>query len=205
MNYIFFDLDGTLHQQDMLEAYLKFMIRIRPVWTVLSFPILLGCFLFYLLFSKKTWGLNPLFFIIHFGLFRKKQAHLVQAFKTEFLDEVQPVNSMLKQLKQHIQAGDYVVIISGSLQSLIETVYPQLTKHKKIKVIGSQTQHFLGSTILTSRCSGRNKLKLLDEQFAPQKIKFEVGYTDSLADLPVLKRCKWAYLVNENGKITLVN
>lgn len=205
MNYIFFDLDGTLHQEDMLEAYLKFMIRKRTCWTVIFFPVLVVTFLIYLCFSKKTWSLNPLFFVVHLGLSQKRRLKLLQEFKVEFLDQATAIEPMLKQLKQHIQAQDHVIVLSGSLQELIDTVYPQLSKHRQIDVIGSQTQSFLGSTILTHRCSGKNKLRLLDEKYAPKKISFEIGYTDSLTDLPVLKRCKWAYLVDKNGKITLAN
>lgn len=205
MNYVFFDLDGTLHQQDMLEAYLKFILKNRLYWTIIFAPIIVITLLIYRIFAKKTWGLNPFFFMTHFGMTQKARQLLLEKFKQEFLQQAVSIQTMHKQLKQHIQAQDKVIILSGSLQELIELVYPQLAKHPQICVIASQTRSFFGSTILKRRCSGKNKIKILDETYAPKIIKFEVGYTDSLIDKPVLQRCKWAYLVDKQGKLTLVN
>lgn len=205
MNYIFFDLDGTLHQQDMLEDYLRFMVKNRFLWSILVSPFLFLSYVIYLCFSKKTWGLNPLFFVTHFGLSLQHKNKLAKEFKQLFLSEVMNISKMHQQMKQHIQAGDRIIIISGSLYELIDLIYPTLNQHQNIDVIASQTKKFLGSTILQSRCSGKNKVKLLDQKYASHQIKFEMGYSDDLSDRPILKRCKWAYLVDKHGNLTLIN
>lgn len=204
MNYIFFDLDGTLHQEDILKDYLYFMISHRTFFCLLLFPFFLTAILIYQCFSKKNWSLSLLYYLTHLGLTTKQQHELEQAFIQKFLAHYSPIQSMLKQLKQHLIANDHVFIISGSPQQLIEQIYPQFVECEKITIIGSETKHKWFSHMLTQRCFGMVKAEMLAQKCQHQMIDLDIGYSDSMTDLPLLKKCRWGYLVDKTGKLTLI-
>lgn len=204
MNYIFFDLDGTLHQEDILKDYLYFALNRRKIFCICLLPFFVIAGLIYKIFSAKNWSLNLLYYFTHLGLTLKQQQELEQQFIQLFLKTYSPIPSMLKQLKQHLMAKDHVFIISGSPQQLIEQIYPQFVQCERITIIGSETKRKWRSNMLTQRCFGIVKAQMFAQKCQHKMIDLDIGYSDSMTDLPLLKKCRWGYLVDKTGKLTLI-
>ena len=104
-------------------------------------------------------------------------------------------------LDGHLKNGNKVVLISGTPLEFIEIIYPSYFKDDNMIIIASRTKFSFFSFFLDERCVFENKKNMLYKVFNT-KIVFSNGYSDSLADLPILELCENAYIVDKNGNLT---
>ena len=103
----------------------------------------------------------------------------------------------VRTIKQYLQQGEQVVVISGSQQWLVRAALKHLGIGQ-VKLIGSAQARFMGGYILTDHCIMENKITMARARgFAPEN--WQVGYSDSTQDLHMLQFCRQIYLVNPSA------
>lgn len=201
MNYVFFDIDGTLHKEDIFLEFIKFSIKERLLNFVIFLPIIFISFLIYLSNTIGKFGLNFILFFLFLGISESKLNTLTEKFCKSFSLKMTPFDNVLKQLEHHKVNGDKVIFISGTPVEFIKKIYPGFFNTTNFQVIGSITCRKFASFYLNERCIYNNKRTMLKTRFN-SVLNFSHGYSDSLSDLPILTLCDKAYLVNKDGSIT---
>lgn len=95
-------------------------------------------------------------------------------------------------LRAHVEAGDRVLVVSGSEQRLVAGVLATL-ELTGVEVVASQVRHERGGWRVLRHCYGARKVEALA---ALGIERWDVAYSDSLADLPMLAGARHAVLVN---------
>lgn len=198
MKHIFFDLDGTLHQEDTGALFIKYLLKRRVINLIIFFPCLLISLGIYYLFPTKRTSLNLILLFTTLGSTRKQYHQYIDGFCKQFLPT--PITKVYQVFEEHLAQKDNIFIISGSPLIIIEKLYPTWFKHPCIHIIGSLLTYRFGSLWLTEYCLAKNKIKMLDERFHPT-IQFEMGYSDSMTDLPLFLRCKHAFKITKGGEL----
>ena len=201
MNYVFFDIDGTLHKEDIFFEFIKYSIKERLINFVIFLPIIFISFLLYLINKKGKLGLNFILFFLFFGISEKQLDILTEKFCKSFSQKMTSFDKPLKQLEFHKVNGDEVIFISGTPVEFIKQIYPNFFNTSNFEVIGSITCRKFFSFYLVERCIYKNKKTMLNNIFKAD-LNFSHGYSDSLSDLPILTLCDKAYLVDKDGSMT---
>lgn len=95
-------------------------------------------------------------------------------------------------LRAHLEAGDRVLVVSGSEQRLVAEVLATLDV-AGVEVVASEVRHEHGGWRVLRHCYGARKVEALA---ALGIERWDVAYSDSLADLPMLAGARHAVLVN---------
>ena len=72
MKYIFFDIDGTLHKEDIFFDFIQFSLKRRIINTVIFLPLLIVFGVCYFVQPKSKILLNIILFLIFLGSKKKK-------------------------------------------------------------------------------------------------------------------------------------
>lgn len=198
---IFFDIDGTLHQQDIFLEFIKYALKDHLGKVILLLPVVLVGALLYLLHKNGNAGVR----IILYALFFKKPDTdgYIKAFCHQLAPKLHRFDDVFAVLHRHIQAGNDVFLISGTPQMFIKHIYGELLAHDNVHLIATTLCITRHSLYLQKRCIHVHKLTLLDEQFG-KPLYFDEGYSDSVLDMPVLDRCANKFFVGKDGKLTAI-
>ncbi|MBK4765183.1 MAG: acid phosphatase AphA [Pantoea sp. Brub] len=197
---VFFDLDGTLHKQNMFKCFICYLLLHNLLNLLLVIP-LLPIVIFGLIINGNTsrWPMSLFLWSITFGRSKdslfKDEKKFVKWFRMRL--KIFPI--VYNTLINYIKAKDVDVwLITGSPQSLVEKVYYDFFFLSKIKLISSQTQRKWGGVILTVRCLGHEKVKQLEKKIGIP-LHLYSGYSDSNKDNPLLFFCDHRWRVTANG------
>lgn len=143
---VFFDLDGTLHQQDMFGTFMRYLLRRRPLNLLLVVPLLpvvgIG-----LLFKGRAarWPMSLLLWSITFGRSEQTLLRLEAEFARWFRQRVTAFPVVQQRLTDYLGSDDADVwLITGSPQSLVEQVYYDSAFLPRVKLIASQMRRGWG-------------------------------------------------------------
>ncbi|MXP50824.1 acid phosphatase AphA [Pantoea sp. SoEX] len=199
---IFFDLDGTLHKQDIFGSFILYLIIHNPLnillVLLLSPLILMGfivmgfnaCFPMSLLLWSITFGRNE-------NSLLQKEKEFVRLFRSRI--KIFPI--VQKKLIDYLNDNNDVWIITGSPQSLVEQIYFDFSFFGKINLIASKmTSNYWGGRILQMRCIGNEKVIQLEKKIG-KPLKLHSGYSDSKKDDPLLFFCQERWRITSIGKI----
>ena len=199
---IFFDLDGTLHKQDLFGCYLRFLLARQPQNILLVVPlfpaVILGLFL---CGRAARWPISLLLWAITAG--RSEAALLRQDadFCRWFRQRVTPFPRVMQRLNEYLKASDTSVwLITGSPQSLVEQVYQQSDFLPAVNLIATRMERRFGGRVLTLRCLGHEKVAQLEKRIGHPLVLFS-GYSDSRQDNPLLSFCQHRWRVTPGGEI----
>jgi phosphatidylglycerophosphatase C len=196
---VIFDLDRTLINCDSF-ANLMNSLLMRNWWrvgaVVVASPLLLPLWTTDI---TRTASISGLLWFATVGLDQEEfrvavssQAHqLALQFKpTIYRDGVQVV-------KEHLEAGDRVVIVTGSSCELAMAFCAAIGLDDVI-VIGSTFRNYARGWITDEHCVGEHKVSMLaDVGITPP---WSVVYTDSASDLPLLRLAQRRCVVNPRPK-----
>ncbi len=156
---VFFDLDGTLHQQDMFGSFLRYLLRHLPLNLLLVVPmgpvILAG-----LAVSGRAarWPMSLLLWATTFGRREAVLKRLEAEFVGWFRHHVTAFPVVHARLTAYLTSTDADVwLITGSPQSLVEQVYRDTLWLPRVNLIASRTARRWGGWVLTLRCLGHEK------------------------------------------------
>ncbi|XXD08594.1 phosphatidylglycerophosphatase C [Klebsiella sp. R445] len=199
---VFFDLDGTLHQQDMFGSFLRYVLRHQPLnvpLVVLMSPaILLG-----LAVNGRAarWPMSLLLWAATFGRSERALKRLEAGFVRWFRQRVTAFPVVQARLTDYLDHHDAEVwLITGSPQSLVEQVYFDTPWLARVNVIASRMERRCGGWGLTLRCLGHEKVAQLEQKIGAP-LQLYSGYSDSEQDNPLLCFCQHRWRVTPQGDL----
>ncbi|RDK92219.1 phosphatidylglycerophosphatase C [Enterobacillus tribolii] len=197
---IFFDLDGTLHQQDLFGSFLRYLLRRMPQNGVLVVPLLpvigLG-----LLFRGRAarWPMSLLLWAITFGHREASLRALELQFVKAFRRQRTPFPVVQARLREYLASNTAEVwLITGSPQHLVEQVYDDTPFIHQVRLIGSRVARRNGGWVLPLRCLGKEKVVQLEQRLG-KPLRLFSGYSDSKQDNPLLAYCEHRFRVSKSG------
>ena len=199
---VFFDLDGTLHQQDMFGTFMRFLLRRQPLNLLLVVPLLPVIGLGLLIKGRAArWPMSLLLWAITFGhsetRLRAREAEFAQWFR----ERVVAFPVVQQRLTDYLQSSDADVwLITGPPQSLVEQLYFDSAFLPRVKLIASQMRPGRGGRVLAMRCLGHEKVAQLEEQIGTP-LQLYSGYSDSKQDNPLLFFCQHRWRVTPRGEL----
>ncbi len=98
----------------------------------------------------------------------------------------------LEVLHRHREAGDRVVIATGAPPELARAILA-FVAHERVPVIGTATGPCFGAIVATRHCHAEEKMRMLREHGYDA---IDIAYSDSSADLPLLKAAAAPVVVN---------
>ncbi len=199
---VFFDLDGTLHQQDMFGSFVRFLIRHLPLNLLLVIPLLPVIGLGLLVGGRcARWPMSLLLWAITFG---RREAHLKDLelrFVNEFRQKVTEFPVVVMRLRQYLESNDAEVwLITGSPRRLVEQVYHDSMFIHQLRLVGSRMARCNGGWVLPMRCLGPEKVVQLEQRLG-SPLKLYSGYSDSKQDNPLLFFCEHRWRVSKTGEL----
>lgn len=199
---VFFDLDGTLHQQDMFGCFLRYLLKHLPLNIVLVISVV-PVVAFGLLVKGRLarWPMSLLLWSITFGHNEARLQALQAAFAAVFRQRVRLFPQVLVRLDDYLASQDAQVwLITGSLESLVKKVYHDAVFLPQVRLIGSRMHRRYGGWVLTLRCLGYEKVAQLERELGIP-LKLYSGYSDSVHDSPLLYFCEYRWRVTPDGQL----
>ena len=183
---VFFDLDGTLHQQDMFGSFIRYLLRRQPL-NVLAVAALSPIVLLGLLVNGRA--------------ARWPMSLLLWAATCWFRQHVTAFPVVQGRLNDYLTSTDADVwLITGSPQSLVEQVYADTLWLSRVKLIASRMSRRRGGWVLTLRCLGHEKVAQLEQRIGAP-LRLYSGYSDSEQDNPLLCFCQHRWRVTPQGDL----
>ncbi len=192
---VVFDFDHTLYNGDSGAHLVAWLIRRSP-WrklvAVLAAPVLLPMVAW---LPTRRRGVSGFLWIGTFGTHAPGQMEvLIDAYVAANDADIRArlLPEALKVLHQHRSDGDRVLIATGAPPELARAIL-DFVAHEDLPVIGSLGAAFMGGFITERHCHSHNKMRMIWDHGYD---RIEVAYSDSSADLPLLKAARTPVVVN---------
>jgi phosphatidylglycerophosphatase C len=199
---VFFDLDGTLHQQDMFGTFMRFLLRKMPQNLLLVIPVLPIIGAGMVLFGRaKRWPMSLMLWSITFGHGEARLKALELEFVNWFRHKVVAFPVVQMRLREYLDRDDAEVwLITGSPENLVRGVYNASPFLPRVRLVGSRIARRYGGWVLTLRCLGEEKVVQLEQRIG-SPLKLYSGYSDSKQDNPLLFFCEHRFRVSKQGEL----
>lgn len=199
---VFFDLDGTLHQQDMFGSFLRFLLRHQPINALLALFLLPAVGVGLLVKGRAArWPMSLLLWACTFGHSEARLRELEADFVVWFRNKVTTFPVVHARLTEYLTSTDADVwLITGSPQPLVEQVYFDTPWLPRVHLIASQHSRRFGGWVLTVRCLGHEKVAQLERKIGTP-LRLYSGYSDSNQDNPLLYFCQHRWRVTPSGEL----
>jgi phosphatidylglycerophosphatase C len=193
---ILFDFDGVLVRKDSFGSWLRDRLR-RERWRVL--PLLPILPVMPLLFAtvRGTGVMARLAVrLATMGLTEAEFLADIRAFGKRFAARPgMRVDGVVARVREHVAAGDRVIVVSACAQPLLETILAEFgLADGSVEIIGSEVALSRLGVRAVFHNFGANKLVTLRQRGVTAP--WDVAYSDSRADLPMLQMARQAVLVN---------
>ncbi|KRA46611.1 HAD-IB family phosphatase [Pseudoxanthomonas sp. Root630] len=192
---VVFDFDHTLYDGDSGGHLVTWLIRRNPLRAVVAIAasIVLGPMVAFLPTRRR--GISGYIWIGTFGLHgRRSFDALIDQYVATHREEVQQrlLPHALEVFREHRAAGDRVVVATGAPPELARAIL-SFVAHEDVPVIGTAVGPRLGAVVATRHCHNEEKMRMLRERGYGE---IAVAYSDSSADLPLLKAARAPVVVN---------
>jgi phosphatidylglycerophosphatase C len=188
---VLFDFDGVLIYGDAFYQFVRY--RYAQAWPrkLLAF-VSLPWLLLQLPFSRRL----PMRSLVHtafVGVSEQRYTAAAQAFAAMLVRRPKQFNrDALQALRRHQAAGDRVIVVTGCEQTLVGSILQQLGLGD-IEVVASQLRPGALGMRIKLHNIGRQKVKQLGARGIEA---WQLAYSDSSIDIPMLKVAGEAVLVN---------
>lgn len=190
-----FDLDHTLIRY---ESFAWFNLYLLWRWWRMALALLASPVVALLWISTRT-RLLAVSTLVWFGtvgmdereLHQRMDGYVAKAFDDPRAGEW-VCQGAIQALLQHQREGARIVVATGSVAQLAERVCVKMGI-VGVEVVGSTLQRWHNGWIADRHCFGQSKVSMLRERGLEQ---WDVVYTDSATDLPLLTRGTHRYVVN---------
>jgi len=192
---VVFDFDHTLYDGDSGGHLVAWLIRRNPLRALvaLAASVVLGPMVAFLPTRRR--GISGYIWIGTFGLHgRRSFDALIDQYVATHREEVQQrlLPHALEVFRGHRAAGDRVVVATGAPPELARAIL-SFVAHEDVPVIGTAVGPRLGAVVATRHCHNEEKMHMLRERGYGE---IAVAYSDSSADLPLLKAARAPVVVN---------
>lgn len=192
---VVFDFDHTLYDGDSGSHLVTWLIKRhwpRRLAALLAAPLLLPLVAW---LPMRRYGISGFLWIATFGTHRRADMdglidRYVQANAAGIRARLLP--TALKVLHRHRTVGDRVLIATGAPPELARAIL-DFVAHEDLPVIGSLGKPFLGGYVTDRHCHAENKMRMIRDAGYEQ---IATAYSDSRADLPLLKAASKPVVVN---------
>jgi HAD superfamily hydrolase (TIGR01490 family) len=196
MKAAFFDVDGTLTETKVWNGLMDYFEEHRQrYWTNIFFKrVHYGLYLLYRLKLvsqvqfRETWAKNLSWYLRGYSL--EEVANIWDWVVTQRISG-QWRADILEWLKTHKADGDYVFLVSGGPEGLLQRIAQEVGADF---VVG--TRHVVENGFYTGKrpayaCQGENKARLVEKVIQEQQLDIDLSassaYADSLGDLDLLE------------------
>ncbi|MCW5581426.1 MAG: haloacid dehalogenase-like hydrolase [Luteimonas sp.] len=200
---VVFDFDHTLYDGDSGSHLFAWLIR-RHWWrtalALLAAPVF-GPMVAFL--PTRRYGISGFVWIGTVGMPRRRTLddaidRYVATHDADIRARLLPV--ALEVLHRHREAGDRVVIATGAPPELARAILA-FVAHEAVPVIGTAVGPRFGAVVATRHCHAEEKMRMLRERGYAD---IDIAYSDSSADLPLLKAARAPVVVNpKRGSVDL--
>lgn len=200
---VVFDFDHTLYAGDSGGHLVTWLIKRNPLRAAVAIvaSVVLGPMVAFL--PTRRYGISGYIWIGTFGLHgRRGFDALIDRYVATHREEVRqrllPV--ALEVFRQHRASGDRVVVATGAPPELARAIL-SFVAHEDVPVVGTAVGPRFGAVIATRHCHNEEKMRMLRERGYGE---VAVAYSDSSADLPLLKAARAPVVVNPKpGRIEM--
>lgn len=196
---VVFDFDHTLYDGDSFGHVLRWLLRRNPLRSVVAIAasIVLGPMVAWLPTRRR--GISGYVWIGTFGLHGRRSFdalldRYVETHREEIRQRLLPV--ALEVFRQHRADGDRVVVATGAPPELARAILA-FVAHQDVPVIGTAVGPRFGAVVATRHCHNEEKMRMLEERGYGG---IAVAYSDSSADLPLLKAARAPVVVNPKAR-----
>lgn len=196
---VVFDFDHTLYDGDSGSHLFGWLLKRNPVRLIaalLATPVL-GPLVAFL--PTRRHGISGYVWIATFGLHRARDLNaLIDRYVDRHQAEIRQrlLPCALEVFAGHRRAGDRVIVATGAPPELARAILA-FVAHQDVPVIGSLVGPRLGAVTATRHCHHEEKMRMLRERGYGD---IAVAYSDSSADLPLLKAAQAPVVVNPKAK-----
>nr|WP_221282012.1 haloacid dehalogenase-like hydrolase [Chiayiivirga flava] len=193
---VVFDFDNTLVRGDSGGALVAWLLRRSPWRTALAVlaAVVLGPMIAML--PTRRVGISGFVWIATFGLRGRRDFDTLiddYVLRNEQNLRGRILPQAIDVLHRHREAGDRVVVATGAPPELARAVLA-FVAHEDVPVVGTQVGRRFGAVIAQRHCHAENKLVMLREAGFDGPIVR--AYTDSTADMPLLRAARHPVVVN---------
>jgi phosphatidylglycerophosphatase C len=192
---VVFDFDHTLYDGDSGSHLFAWLIRRNPlrILAALLATPLLGPMVAFL--PTRRWGISGYVWIGSFGLhaareFDRMIDRYVDSHRAQIAERLLPV--ALEVFARHRAQGDRVVVATGAPPELARAILG-FVAHQDVPVIGTLVGPRLGGIGARRHCHHEEKMRMLRVAGYGD---IEAAYSDSSADLPLLRAARRPVVVN---------
>lgn len=198
---VLFDFDGVLMQGDAFSRFVR--SRLLGSWwrlllALLAIPLLLP---FYAIRSLRLPILGIFIRVSLLGIGPDRYEALTRDFAREIVGLPRVfIRDGISTMRRHIVDGDRVVIVTGCEERLVRAIF---------EAIGLPDLEIIASRLRAGRLGMRKQVHNIGS-VKPRQIAlhgivepWDLAYSDSARDIPMLKRAREAVLVNADARTTL--
>jgi phosphatidylglycerophosphatase C len=178
-----FDFDGTITFRDSFGDFTRYAVGSLRYWlgVVCLMPVV-AAFLFGMVRAWRAKELMASYFFRGWDVSELKRLGNEYSLK-RIPQIVRPI--ALERLAAHKQAGDVVVVVTASIDLWLQA----WCEAQGVHLIATRLEIHEGritGRFLTKNCSGREKVRRIEEQYDLSKFDRVYAYGDSPADRPML-------------------
>lgn len=192
---VVFDFDHTLYHGDSGSFLFAWLLKRNPLRLLVALLMtpLLGPMVAWL--PTRRYGISGYVWIGTFGLHRAREFdrwidRYVREHEAEIRGRLLP--QALEVFTRHLREGDRVIVATGAPPELARAIL-KFVAHHEVPVIGSQVAPRFGAMMAVRHCHSEEKMRMLRERGHGD---IEIAYSDSSADLPLLKAARHPVVVN---------
>jgi phosphatidylglycerophosphatase C len=193
---VLFDFDGVLIHGDAFSLFMRHQFQrslLRKFAALLALP-----WMALILPFSRTLAVRSLVHVGLIGLNERRYQAVAHAFAASLVRRPRQFSrDGLQALRRHQAAGDRVIVVTGCEHVLVSHILEQLGLGD-VDVLASQ----LRPGVLGMRVKLHNVGRRKPTQLATLGVReWQVAYSDSLVDVPMLKPAAEAVLVNGTPKL----
>jgi HAD superfamily hydrolase (TIGR01490 family) len=195
-----FDLDGTLTRGDTFQWFVWQLLRAHPArWPrALPLPVLLAGYLLRLLDRGALKG--GILHLLFGGLSREHIAARARSFAADIVP-ARMFPEAVAALREHVAAGDHVVLLSASPDLYVPEIGHLLGAHQSICSRVRWNQDRLDGRLSGPNRRDREKTRVLETLRAAHPGLPVIAYGNSVADLDHMFQCEEAVFVNPHPRL----
>jgi phosphatidylglycerophosphatase C len=191
---VVFDFDRTLVSRDSFLNFAAGYCRARPgrlflVAALLPFALLLALRSWKSAGSALLWGMTV-------GASTRNFALALIRYARRTLPDYSN-DAIFAELTRHIQAGNRVVIATGTMPLLVRGLL-SARNLAPLPIVGSRVRRLWGGLVAETHCTGRTKVRELSRKLGI--LEWSTVYTDSFADRSLLSRARDITLVSPSSR-----
>jgi phosphatidylglycerophosphatase C len=197
---VVFDFDHTLYDGDSGGHLFKWLI-VRSWWRRLLALLMVPVFMPLVAFlPTRRFGISAFVWAGTVGFHRSRDLDtLIDRYVASHTEQIRqrllPVG--IEVLHRHREAGDRVVIATGAPPELARAILA-FVAHEDVPVVGTQVGPRLGGLGAKRHCHNEMKMTMLREAGFREDVA--VAYSDSSADLPLLRAARKPVVVNPKSQ-----